>query len=263
MKKLLLSFILFLFISGTGFSQNYDLEFDYSVNGTATDTLVLGKSYGFEAIMYNNGPGDFSDMLDFRFYIGTSSSGFNPAITKEFFKINNPKFLSIPIYGTESYHGQFDVSPLYFKENSYNIVIIWPTDSYHDQNNKNDYKILKFFVKSSEVKPENKLFVKKNNIQNEYQSSLNTIEGTSKLSFYPNPASNILNVYVKVAESGTLKITDINGKLIQQAVIGTDQRQSFVPFQLTKDGTALPNGIYLISLETGNYCEVKKFVVFK
>lgn len=263
MKKLLLGFIFSLVISYSASAQNFDLEFDYSINNVTSDTLVMGKSYGVEALMFNKGPGDFSDFLDFRVFVGNTASGFNPAITKESFKLNNTKFFGIPLYGAESAYGQMDISPLHFKENSYNIVIIWPTDSYRDQNNKNDYKVMKFYVKSAEIRPDSKAMIRNNPGLNEYNASLNTTEGTSKLNFYPNPATSVLNVYLNNTETGTLKITDINGKEIHKIVLGTNQNSAFVPVQLTKDGSALPNGIYLISLETGSYCEVKKFVVFK
>ena len=85
-----------------------------------------------------------------------------------------------------------------------------------------------------------------------------TITGLSEITVYPNPANNTFNVDMKDIENGNYQVTLKN-------VIGQSLRNEIVPvtnnnLQKTYTVASLPDGIYFLSIESGNTRIVKKIV---
>ena len=79
---------------------------------------------------------------------------------------------------------------------------------------------------------------------------------------YPNPfsSSTIITYFLPTAETVTLKVYDLLGHNI--ALIENEKKKPG-KHSVTFNGSALSNGIYYYKLETGDYIETKKMIVFK
>src|SRR5690606_34580301 len=77
---------------------------------------------------------------------------------------------------------------------------------------------------------------------------------TADFSVYPNPFSNELNIKLPASVKGDyiLKISDLNGKTIHS------QKQNDKSF--IWNGTSLPKGIYILSIESNGKTVAKKIV---
>lgn len=84
----------------------------------------------------------------------------------------------------------------------------------------------------------------------EYEAADASIVGNEiNFSVYPNPTSEILNI---ISSEGIIQLTNLSGK-----VILTKKQQG----KSTIDVSSLPNGIYLIHLQTENIITTRKIVI--
>ena len=86
---------------------------------------------------------------------------------------------------------------------------------------------------------------------------------------YPNPVRDILNISFNTGYSGEaiqLKIYDVTGRLVKDLSCLTPC--ALCPMHVTWQGDdnigrRVPNGVYFVSLETGDNSEIRKIVVLK
>ena len=80
-------------------------------------------------------------------------------------------------------------------------------------------------------------------------------------SAYPNPlvrgTSTLIKAEIPERSTGTLSIFNLRGQMVASHKLGSGQQQ--VPFS----GEGLPAGVYLYSLQCGDYQETKKLVLIK
>ena len=76
---------------------------------------------------------------------------------------------------------------------------------------------------------------------------------------YPNPASQIVTVKLvnSFEEETTIRITDINGKLVFEKAVSSNDQISEIPIHVNN----LKNGIYLINIQMGGRQFSKKLII--
>jgi len=79
---------------------------------------------------------------------------------------------------------------------------------------------------------------------------------------YPNPFNPATTISFDLPQStkAQLSIFDITGRMITTLA---DERFTAGSHSLTFDGTALPSGVYLARLNTGNHQETQKLILLK
>jgi len=89
------------------------------------------------------------------------------------------------------------------------------------------------------------------------------IIGTFKLfDNYPNPFNSTTTIKYNIPQSGivTLKIFDINGKLVKTLVNGYQQKGQYV---INFNASELSSGIYFYQLSTNQFTQTKKMIYMK
>lgn len=81
----------------------------------------------------------------------------------------------------------------------------------------------------------------------------------SQLIAFPNPTTESITIEVtpSISEEGTLRILNVQGKMLQQKNI---QLQSGLPQQFKFDLSTYPRGIYFVNLTTAHSVSTIKFV---
>ncbi len=83
------------------------------------------------------------------------------------------------------------------------------------------------------------------------------------VNIFPNPVSNVANVYVSVVESGNLSISVYSSTGQQIAILADNQSVDAGEHVFEFDASALPGGIYYCVLSSGDQKVSKKIVVIK
>ncbi|MEM9050732.1 MAG: FG-GAP-like repeat-containing protein [Bacteroidota bacterium] len=88
-----------------------------------------------------------------------------------------------------------------------------------------------------------------------------TTPGGSNLTSNPNPTEGQSNVTFSLAEEGftTLKVYDLSGRMVEALYSGVAQAETDYRFEF--DGSALPNGVYIYRLTTGDEIINEKFMI--
>ncbi len=98
------------------------------------------------------------------------------------------------------------------------------------------------------------------NVQLYECDSLNAIaENTpkNKLTYYPNPTNGQLYIETTGTEKITLRVFDVNGKMVQEQIIPNPSPQQLVELQ------GIDNGIYLLQVLQGKKSQQGKLVVIR
>jgi hypothetical protein len=79
---------------------------------------------------------------------------------------------------------------------------------------------------------------------------------------YPNPFNPTTKIVYSIPKESkvTLKIFNILGQQVKTLV---NQSQSQGTYTVTFDAASLPSGIYIYSIQAGNYNDVKKMILLK
>ncbi len=79
------------------------------------------------------------------------------------------------------------------------------------------------------------------------------------LSFYPNPASETVNLSIssKISEEGYAGIFGMDGKLLRSKAVSLSENAQFLSFDIS----SIPNGMYLIKVETNSGAITEKLII--
>ena len=91
--------------------------------------------------------------------------------------------------------------------------------------------------------------------------SITAVEGTSVLTSLPNPTSGVSQVVFTTAQTANtvLDVFDVSGRKV--ATIFSAEAQKDQEYRVDFNGTALPNGVYIYRLRTGNETIIDKFMI--
>lgn len=255
-KLLLLSAILlsgFLKVSAIG---NYNLQFTDSLV-INTDTAYLGTAYKLYVYIKNNGPDSFSGDIAFKVYVAKKNDLImsNPQLT---FVLDSSgaNYYNIPPHGRVTYTKDIIFLSKDVKEDSTNIVIIWPSGSV-----KKSVSVLKDnYIPDNYAVPFFSLFMSSSPEPAPPVSHHSNIHNTDpNISCYPNPSMSKLNVYLNKAIKGNIYIYDLNGKVVDMLEAKPDKNNYI--FQLDRTNQLLPVGVYILSYETSTSIERQKFLI--
>lgn len=247
MKKLLLTIFFPLFFGAASQAQsNYDLVFDFKLS---EDSLRVGDTATLSGTVVNNGPNTFSGTINFNGSVFFASEDYESEFpldddNKDFVLPGASFTKTIPPLGTVSFNGiPFIVTDFWKnREDSTNIVIVWPSDGYKDDNNENNYSVFTLYIIPDST----------TGIEQERND-------ISLFSLYPNPAKNEVKISFETVRKGQISLTDITGKTLLTKSIGAGSKQVTLP--LNNEGKALAEGIYFISIQTDNQRVVKKLYI--
>ena len=241
MRKLILSiFFPLLFTVVCQAQKHSDLEFEFRFN---KDTVTIGEDADLIGFVANNGPDSFSGYIKFNVRPYTLSQ--NPDANN--LEDSDAKFSLDSIFFNigASRHSIF-VLPIRitkdFWADSTNIVIVWPSETFTDEQKANNYGLFKVFVE------------KGSGLGIEPQHS-----GISLFNVYPNPAKNEVKISFESVRKGKIMLTDITGKTLITEDITAGSQSIFMPLAIC--GKTLPEGIYFVSLQTENGIVTKKLQV--
>jgi hypothetical protein len=85
-------------------------------------------------------------------------------------------------------------------------------------------------------------------------------EGEYTLNVYPNPAEKLVSVEINAAntvDNYTVTVTDVMGRIVSRNVIANNGASTIVE---NIDISAVPAGVYMVSVETSEILEVSRFV---
>jgi len=261
MKKLLLLtglFILTLSLANAQKRWIMDFGKSYIINNNPThdpgfvDTAQVGSWVYFQWIAQNNGTATGSDsfpggLYTFNWYVSTKANDW-PAPN-----IYGTSTLDFP--GT-AYKGYTEaaIDSIYidshFKVGQKNITIIWPNggkgsgNAIEDSMDNSVHSFLNIFVQDKKAGSSG------------IETSL-----PEHFKIYPNPVKDALNIEMNNSSKGTVKVTDMAGKVIATKPFET-VKGGHVSLILN-GGAALPEGVYFINVETNNYSETSKILIDK
>ena len=260
MKKALL-LLLFIYGSATILSAQKKFELHITgitanVNSTTVpfDSIQLNSTVSLNISFQNEGafpiinsqyqqdtfPGG---TYNFDFNVDSDNSG--PPYKIDF---QHKLFLNAIPYGqTETVTYDFTATSAFFKPGKNNIVIVWPSggkavsgiDSIDSTIPKGTYRIYVF--------PEAKT------------AGIPNLSTKNAFNIYPNPAKDVVNIQMKEAGEGMIRLMDMTGKLITSKPYSAKAGENInLPLN---QGTVIPDGLYLISIETGNSSNVSKIMI--
>lgn len=246
MKKLLLSILFPLFFCAASQAQsNYDLQFDFKI---AEDSLRAGDTTTITGIISNNGPNAFSGTINFNVSVFFKSEAIDYPLdnTDIDFPLSGGEFTgTIPANGNVNITVPIILLTDFWKsrEDSTNIVIVWPSDSYQDDNNDNNYG----GSFSLYIIPDSSTGIAKVN------------NDISLFNLYPNPAKNEVKISFESVRKGQISLTDITGRTLLTQNISAGSQYISMPLKVA--GQDLPEGMYFINVQTDNQRAVKKLYI--
>ena len=256
MKKILLIASLLFLAAQNGFcGNNLNLQFTDSLV-TDNGTCYTGSSYKLYVNIKNEGPDTFRGDIAMRMYVAK----------KQDIDINAPQFTFvidsdgtnnyvIPPHGRATYVKDITINRRDFMADTFNVIIIWPSGSAKPSTASviQDNYIADNFCNGIKVYIDSKSKAKN------FQSSNNNSAGNN-MNFYPNPSSSSLSVKFNNPQKGEVRITDLNGRMVSRTVVSENNNAAY-NINLNCNDKLLPEGIYIITYETADYVETKKFII--
>jgi len=260
MKKLLLLSGLFIFTFTFAIAQHrWEMDFSAThidssglIPNNHVDTVYSGSTIQVDFKLknlgdYPNGTDSFpGGVYKINYYVSLIPDNKHPAISGSF----SPNLVGVATNGTSSFQDAISIDTR-FTVNKLNIIIIWPNEG------KGSSAASAKDSLDSAKQTELYVFVK------DKKAGTSGIDNSLPQHFkiYPNPVKDVLNIEMNNSGKGTVKVTDLAGKII-----------STKPFETAKGGhvslilnggAALPEGVYFINVETNNYSETSKILIDK
>jgi hypothetical protein len=252
-KLLLLAFVLCLSCLKGYAAGNYNLQFTDSLV-TDNDTCYVGASYRLYVYIKNDGPDSFNGDIAFKVYVARKND-LNLSKPQTTFVLDSG--------GANTYHLAPHSRTLYSKDiiindkdfhpDTTNIIIVWPSGSVKPTSGviKDNY------VTDNFCDPYQKVYVSS-------KKRASFVSGRSSgtpanLSFFPNPSISKITVKLKLAYKGSLRVVDLNGKVVCDIAVTPDVHSYDIG--LTRQGELLPEGIYILSYQTTDGIENKKIII--
>ncbi len=255
MKKVL---FLFLFLSGSVTFLSAQKRFYLDITNDSipnlakvTDTVNIGDKVYFMLTFKNDGVVNYNrtkytpetlpkDVYSFNFNVVAGANANENHVAF----VHDLTLDSLGYLSTETLMDSFNVTDVFFTPGSTNIVITWPSGGRAIEGDSLDTlpsKSYKFYV----------------NAESKTASISNIPQNTFKI--YPNPAKDMVNIQMKEAGTGMIRLMDMTGKLITAMPYAAKAGENIsLPLN---EGAAIPDGLYLISIENGNSSTVSKIMI--
>ena len=248
MKKVLL---LLFFVSGCATLLSAQKTFYIDITGISVSTVntpKIGDTATITIYLQNDGSILNGVYHKDSFPGGTYFFNYNAgvgSVSENKIDFSHPIIIDGMKYkGTQTVQDNFILTEAFFKKGTNNIVIIWPSGgkalSGNDTLDTIPKATYQFYISdaSSGIIP---------------QSTQNSFK------IYPNPAKDVVNIQMKETGSGMIRLMDMTGKLIISMPYSAKAGEN-VSLPLN-EGTPIPDGLYLISIETANSSQVSKIMI--
>lgn len=208
---------------------NYDLQFEF---GFPADTLDLSKPFSLTSKVYNLGPEAYpGGTIVFAYTVQSPDFGSNLPANPHTLKMQVP---ALPVNASsagviQNFRVKTDPNRLV---NGKNIVIVWPTGDFIDNNEDNNTYEGTIFTKNG---------VHKVGISAEGKKDL-------RVNAYPNPANNVLYFEWPAYGFGSAELTDVSGKVITAISLNTTPMGERIALNTEN----IPDGIYILTVKADN-----------
>jgi len=146
--------------------------------------------------------------------------------------------------GVETASDTFRLTKAFFEKGHVNIVIIWPTGGRAVAGNDTLDTI---------PKAEYEFYI------SDTLAGIIPNTSTSSFKIYPNPAKDVVNIQMKEAGEGMIRLMDMTGKLITSKPYAAKAGENInLPLN---EGAVIPDGLYLIAIESGNGSQMSKIMI--
>jgi hypothetical protein len=246
MKKLLLSLIILAGSSLGAYAQvGYDLQFfnfRLEENGVPVDTAYVGCTYDLKGAIRNNGPNGFPGVtgLTLNVYVHNDVAPIDNSSAVADYTLPGFDVPAISPNASVNISRPFFISKDYFQADTGNIIIVWPTDDYKDDNEENNYNRVNVLAPADTEHCET--------------AGIQETNGTLSFGMYPNPANDKLNINLgRLENDGTITIMDVMGHTVYSTTVSRGEQQITLPIDAD-----LSNGLYFVSLRIGDKVGVNK-----
>jgi hypothetical protein len=79
---------------------------------------------------------------------------------------------------------------------------------------------------------------------------------------YPNPFNPSTSIRFSIPESGNVRLVVYNA-VGQEVAVLVDAQKSAGSYEVSFDATKLPSGIYLYTIQSGNFTQTRKMMLLK
>jgi hypothetical protein len=247
MKKLLLAVLLWVFGAASAFAQvGYDLEFfnfRLEKDQAPVDTVYKDCEYQLAGGIRNNGPGTFPGYSGLVMNVWVGRDSVDHATLQPMFTMPAFNLSAINPNGTATISMPLKILDNYFKVDSNNIIIVWPYDTYQDEDQENNYAHTDSVFASSD--------------STQCTSGMQETYGTLRFGMYPNPAQNELHLNLGLLnQDGQIAIMDIMGHTVYTTLVQRGEMELTLPLS-----SELANGLYFVSLHIGDKVGVSKLQI--
>ena len=247
MKKVLL---LLLFVTGSisllSAQKRFDIEITKISCNAATNPAKIGELDTITIHLQNDGslPGNIKDSFPGGTYYFNYNAGVG-TVSETKVDFSHPIVLNGMAYNhTETVQDTFTLSKTFFKKGTNNIIIIWPTGGKalvgNDSLDTIPYGTYQFYISDT---------------------TLGIIPQSAQNAFkiYPNPAKDVVNIQMNESGTGIIRLMDMTGKLVATKPYSAKVGES-VSLPLN-ESAVIPDGLYLVSIETANSSRVSKIMI--
>lgn len=249
MKKLLLASIFWAFSAAAVHAQvGYDLEFfDFRLEESAVeqDTVFQECTYDLKGGIRNNGPNGFPGFsnLVFNVYIHNDTAGIDNASLVPDFTLTGFDLQSISVNGSANISRPIKMHKDFVQTDTGNIVIVWPSDTYQDDNQENNYNRIPVHVDADTTEC--------------VTSGMQETYGNLSFGMYPNPAGDKLHLNLgQLTQDGIISIMDMMGHVVYSTPVNKGDMELTLPIP-----GDLADGLYFVSLRVGSKAGVSKLQV--
>lgn len=259
MKKALL---LFFFISGCVTVLKAQKKFELHINNvfvyvngkpvSTIDSIKLGDTVTLNISFQNEGafPVINSQYQQDSFPGGTYNFDYNVsdsgAFTGKIDFHHQMTLPGLPYKASATANDTFTATAAFFKPGKNNIVIIWPGGAKAVAGNDSIDTTIQKGTMTFYVFPELKT------------AGISNIPQNNSFKIYPNPAKDMVNIQMNETGTGMIRLMDMTGKLITSMPYSAKAGENII---LPLNGLAIPDGLYLIGIESGNGSQVSKIMI--
>lgn len=229
---------------------NTDLAFKDSFALPKNRNIQMNKVYDLYITIKNQGTDFFAGSIAFHAGVYSSERLIDFTSLKSTFCIdsNDIPFYAIPPGDEITIRKRVRFTDKYFKPDTSNIVIIWPSGKNKPYSNMFE----DLDVTNNYTNPFHRLNILSNGKPVILGSipSIKEEEGNSDKSFisFPNPADNVINIINYHNQNGFITVRDLNGRAVLTKNMYANEDKIQLP--LRSETSTLKEGFYFLQIET-------------
>ena len=255
MKRFFGLCFLLCFLGNAAYSQSVNYRLKYLLSFPyVSDTFIIGKSYAMDIYVVNL-DSTATDSFSESFNLAAAYPKNPEDIKSQYINPVSAKAFHIPAlnaYGIVQVHSQI-VFNHYYKEDSTNIIIVWPVGAYTGSSTVVDlvndtfgYQLLTLIKDTA------------------HKTAVGPVmNNDSRFTLFPNPASGHIYINANNLHNAAIKIADLQGKILANYTLPSDAGSHNLDIPVTGKDIDLKEGIYLVFIQSDEYTGVKKLLIVR